>query len=102
MEQPDSPNQVAVDQPNPDSPELPKNDVPESPEQNEPEPPKDEQTGLQAPESGAADNKLKGAIVVLTHGQQERILLLDRAIQSADKAFNSRLGYPYVVFTGVR
>ena len=45
--------------------------------------------------------KVKGAIVVLTHGSFERIEKLDRAIQTLDDAFNRRLQYPIVVFTGV-
>ena len=53
------------------------------------------------PSEVQAAGKAKGAIVVLTHGSHERILLLDRAIQSLDESFNKRLRYPIVVFTGV-
>jgi len=49
-----------------------------------------------------AVQRVRGAIVVLTHGTKERIELLDRAIRSADLAFNMRYKYPVVVFTGVR
>ena len=49
---------------------------------------------------GSAD-KVRGAIVALTHGTFERVELLSRAISSVNKAFNSRLQYPIVIFTGI-
>lgn len=42
---------------------------------------------------------IKGAIVVLTRGSD--LPLLERAIRSADTAFNNRQHYPFVVFYGV-
>ena len=49
---------------------------------------------------GGAD-KVRGAIVTLTHGTLERMELLSRAISSVNKAFNSRLQYPIVIFLGI-
>jgi len=38
----------------------------------------------------------------MIRGTQENIALLDRAVQSVNAAFNRRLQYPFVVFSGVR
>ena len=57
--------------------------------------------GLPPSSTAVPTGRVRGAIVYLVRGEFDKFEMVDRAIQTLDDAFNRRLQYPIVVFTGV-